>query len=92
MRADCGGCHANSVETLAFETTETGKRAAIGGATAGIPDDDPHIQNGMWDLTTGTTPLLTQSGVSFEPGYSYGVEFNRPVLSLAAQAMKDHRE
>lgn len=82
MRADCGGCHAHSdsVEPLAFETTETGKRTPIT-AIPGVAPGDPHIKDGMWDLTTGDVPLLTQSGVSFDStdGASYGVEFNRDI-------------
>lgn len=80
-RVDCGGCHAHSVESLDYSTTESGKRSPITGI-AGLADSDPIIQNGMWDLTQGDIPLFGASGVEKQPGYSYGVEFTRDVLPI----------
>ncbi|HED36458.1 MAG TPA: hypothetical protein ENJ08_19855 [Gammaproteobacteria bacterium] len=85
MRADCGGCHAHSVEPLAFETTESGKPTpAPITSIPGVIDSDPHIQQGMWDLTRGDVPLITASGVVFDSsqGASYGVEFYRDVKPI----------
>jgi len=80
-RADCGGCHAHSVEPLDFETTEAGKATPINNI-AGLDNSDARIQNGLWDLTQGSIPTLTEEGVIFKDGYSYGVEFNRDVLPI----------
>jgi hypothetical protein len=80
-RTDCGGCHAHSVEPLDFETTEAGKSSPITNV-ANLDLTDPIIQEGLWDLTRGNVPLLSEAGVSKDAGYSYGVEFNRDVLPI----------
>ena len=84
LRADCGGCHVHSLQPLDFSTTETGKKAPLTGIP-GITDNDLRIQQGHWDLTTGTIPILADNGsVSFVSGGTYGVEFYRdikPILS-----------
>jgi len=80
-RTDCGGCHAHAVEPLEFSTTQAGQEAAISGIM-GVDDTDTRIKNGMWDLTSGSTPLLSSSGVEFLDDYSLDVEFNRDVLPI----------
>lgn len=80
-RTDCGGCHAHSVDTLDFESTKAGKGTAIKGVP-GVEDDDPRIQDGIWDLTSGSIPMLSAQGVAFVQGASVGVEFNRDVLPI----------
>jgi len=80
-RADCGGCHAHSVEPLDFATTEAGKGRPITNV-AGVSSTDPEVKDGVWDLTLNKIPLLNNAGVTFEPGYSYGVEFNRDIKPI----------
>jgi len=80
-RADCGGCHAHSVEPLDFATTEAGNRKPIVNV-AGVNSADPEVKDGVWDLTLNKIPLLTNSGVTFKPGYSYGVEFKRDIVPI----------
>jgi hypothetical protein len=81
QRTDCGGCHAHSVEPLDFNTTEAGKNKPIAGIT-GVNSADERVKDGIWDLTLNAIPLLDATGVTFEPGYSYGVEFNRDVVPI----------
>ncbi len=78
---DCGGCHAHSVEPLDFSATQAGSSTAITGV-ANVNDAEPIIQNGLWDLTQGKTPLLADIGVTLNSSYSYGVEFTRDVLPI----------
>ena len=81
-RADCGGCHAHSVEPLDFAMTEAGKNSPIVGIS-GVNSNDPVVKDGIWDLTLGSIPLLDQTGgVTLKPGYSYGVEFNRDIVPI----------
>jgi hypothetical protein len=80
-RTDCGGCHAHSIEPLDFATTQAGKISPISGV-ANLDLTDPMVQEGLWDLTQGSVPLLSESGVSKNSSYSYGVEFNRDVLPI----------
>jgi len=80
-RADCGGCHAHSVEPLDFDTTEAGQGKPIVGI-AGVNSTDPEVKDGVWDLTLNKIPLLNDTGVTFVSGYSYGVEFNRDVVPI----------
>ncbi len=81
-RADCGGCHSHSIESVKFEQTEAGKQAPIKNV-AGVTDDDPRIQNALWDLTQGSVPLLDNNGkVEFVPGTSFGVEFTRDIVPI----------
>jgi hypothetical protein len=83
-RVDCGGCHAHSVEPVDFADTQAGKREPIS-MVANLDLDDPMIQEGIWDLTKGTTPVLESAGVRKENGYSYGVEFTRDVLPIITE-------
>jgi hypothetical protein len=80
-RTDCGGCHAHSTEPLDFNTTEAGKNKPIVGV-AGVNSSDARVKDGIWDLTLNSIPLLNATGVTFEPGYSYGVEFNRDIVPI----------
>jgi len=80
-RSDCGGCHAHSVPALEFSTTQAGKSAPIIGV-AGVPNSDERISGGMWDLTTGSIPTLSSTGVSFINQRSLSVEFNRDILPI----------
>jgi len=80
-RTDCGGCHAHSVAPLDFATTEAGKSRPITGVV-GVSSADPEVQGGIWDLTLNKIPLLNDTGVTFKPGYSYGVEFNRDIVPI----------
>jgi hypothetical protein len=79
-RNDCGGCHAHSIEPLDFDTTEAGKGNPIVNIS-GVDSTSP-VGAGIWDLTSNKIPLLNETGVTFEPGYSYGVEFNRDVVPI----------
>ncbi len=81
-KVDCGGCHAHATTALDYDTTESGRHAAIVNIN-GIADDDPRIQSGMWDLTRNSVPLLGAGNtLKFVNGLSYGVEFNRDIQPL----------
>jgi hypothetical protein len=80
-RVDCGGCHAHSVAPLDIATTEAGQGKPIVGIV-GINSTDPEVKDGVWDLTLNKIPLLNETGVTFKPGYSYGVEFNRDIVPI----------
>jgi hypothetical protein len=80
-RADCGGCHAHSVAPLDIATTEAGKGKPIVGVV-GVNSTDPEVKDGIWDLTLNKIPLLNDTGVTFKPGYTYGVEFNRDIVPI----------
>ncbi|MCK5666954.1 MAG: hypothetical protein KAI17_25885, partial [Thiotrichaceae bacterium] len=80
-RADCGGCHAHSTAPLDFATTEAGKNSPIVNIP-GVNSIDPKVKDGIWDLTLNSIPLLNDTGVTFKPGYSYGVEFNRDIVPI----------
>lgn len=80
-RTDCGGCHAHSVEPLEFGETQAGLRQPITNI-ANLDLSDPIVQEGIWDLTQGTVPLVSERGVEKVAGYSVGVEFNRDVLPI----------
>jgi hypothetical protein len=80
-RTDCGGCHAHSIESLDFDTTQAGLGTPISNI-ANLDLSDPIIQEGLWDLTQGDIPLFSDAGVSKYSGYSYGVEFTRDVLPI----------
>jgi hypothetical protein len=80
-RADCGGCHAHSVEPLDIATTEAGQGKPIVNIV-GVNSTDPEVKDGIWDLTLNKIPLLNDTGVTFKPGYSYGVEFNRDIIPI----------
>lgn len=80
-RTDCGGCHAHSVETtpLLFEDTKAGQGEPITGVT-GVADTDERIQFGMWDLTSGTVPLIGNGGgVDWVAGKTVDYEFYRDI-------------
>ncbi len=80
-RADCGGCHAHSIPALDIASTAAGTNQAITNIP-GIADNNEIIADGIWDLTQNSIPLLSSTGVELEPGYSYGVEFNRDVVPI----------
>jgi len=80
-RADCGGCHAHSVEPLEFNTTQAGLKKPITGVT-NLSVSDPIIKDGIWNLTEGDIPLLSEQGVRKQNGFSYGVEFNRDIMPI----------
>ena len=80
-RVDCGGCHAHSVEPLDFATTEAGKGKPIVNIS-GVNSTGPEVKDGVWNLTLNKIPLLNETGVTFKPGYSYGVEFNRDIIPI----------
>ncbi len=82
-RTDCGGCHAHSIATLPFSSTQAGKAAPIRNVT-GIDDSDSRISGGMWDLTSGAMPVLSSTGVSFINQRSLDVEFRRDVNPILA--------
>jgi len=63
-RTDCGGCHIHSGPELDIATTQAGKGVAITGV-AGLLDSDFRIANGIWNLTTGSIPVLTENGTEF---------------------------
>ncbi len=81
-RADCGGCHAHSIEPLDVATTEAGKSEPIAGILGTEGANADKIKDGIWDLTLNSIPLLNETGVSFRPGYSFGVEFNRDIIPI----------
>lgn len=78
---DCGGCHAHSVPALDFASTQAGSSAPVTNV-ANMSNSDPMIQNGLWDLTQGNTPLLADVGVLQNSGYSYGVEYRRDIVPI----------
>lgn len=94
VRTDCGGCHAHSIEPLDFSSTEASKNLAskeditakIMSEITGVNYTDSRIKNGVWDLTTSSTPLLSGAidspEVSFVDGSIIGVEFNRDVRPI----------
>tara|TARA_Y100000310_G_scaffold302008_1_gene338956 strand:+ start:1149 stop:4094 length:2946 start_codon:yes stop_codon:yes gene_type:complete len=79
VRVDCGGCHAHSIPKLDWDTTQAGQQVAITGVP-GVADNDSRIQGGYWDLTSGSTPLLSASGVTFEESPRYAVEFFNDIV------------
>lgn len=96
VRTDCGGCHAHSIESLDFDTTESAKNLDYtSNMTAsimenvnliGIDHNDPKIRNAIWDLTQGSIPLLESNeegvGVKFIEAGVLAVEFNRDVKPI----------
>ncbi len=80
-RVDCGGCHAHSIPALDFNTTATGKGYLLYGIP-GVDDLDSRIDNGTWDLTQGSIPLLTQDKVEFHGAGVLSVEFRRDVFPI----------
>lgn len=79
MRADCGGCHAHSIDKLDYATTQSGKNAPIQNVK-GVPDNHPNIQNSIYDLTKGSIPLVDSNGVTtWADQSSLGVEFTRDI-------------
>ncbi len=84
-RVDCGGCHAHAVEPLDFATTEAGKAKSITGVP-GVSGQDARVADGLWDLTSGSIPVLAKvgssNGVKFHSGRSMTVEFRRDVMPI----------
>lgn len=81
-RADCGGCHAHSIEAVNFDDTAAGKQMPIENVN-GLSNNDPKIAMGMWDLTRNQIPLLDNDGkVTFIEGSHFGVEFKRDIQPL----------
>jgi len=90
-RTNCGGCHAHSIPALDFQTTATGKGYLLYDIP-GVDDFDPRIDNGTWDLTTGSIPLLTKNKVEFHNSGILGVEFRRDVFPiLENKCMECHK-
>jgi hypothetical protein len=81
VRTDCGGCHAHSIEPLEFDTTAAGRGTPIK-AIAGINDSDQRISGGIWDLTSGSIPVLYENGVEYLAKRSLDVEFERDINPL----------
>lgn len=79
-RVDCGGCHVHTKEPLSYATTQSGLQSAIAGI-AGLLDNDPKIQNGLYDLTDGA-PLLDSTGMSFSAEKLVEVEFNDDIQPI----------
>lgn len=84
QRTDCGGCHAHSIAPLTFETTAAGKKIPLTNIP-NVKDSDPRISKGMWDLTQGSIPTLSDRGVSFHPEGILDVEFKRDVYPILQQ-------
>ena len=80
-RADCGGCHAHSIDPVDIATTKAGINAPIDNVI-GVSSADARVKDGIWDLTLNSIPLLNDTGVMFKQGYSYGVEFNRDIVPI----------
>jgi hypothetical protein len=92
VRTDCGGCHAHSIEPLEFSTSEAYRSLHLphhSSSTTGISglvENEARVNNGIWDLTTNLTPLITgaidKPAVTFVAGSMVGVEFNRDIAPL----------
>jgi len=80
-RIDCGGCHIHSGEKLDIATTQAGQGAPILGVS-GVLDNDGRIKDGIWNLTTGSIPVMTATGTEFINQRTLGVEFNRDVYPV----------
>lgn len=80
-RVDCGGCHAHSIPALDFKTTASGKGIYLYDVP-GVDDLDPRIDNSIWDLTSGSIPVLFDKGVKFHPKGVLDVEFRRDVFPI----------
>ena len=80
-RVDCGGCHVHSTPELDIATTQAGQGVAIAGVT-GLLDSDFRIANGLWNLTTGSIPVLTANGTEFINQNVLSVEFKRDVYPV----------
>lgn len=81
-RADCGGCHAHSIEPLKFEDSAAGKQLPLINI-ANLKNDNPMIQNGLWDLTQNIMPLLSNTGeVELVKSNVFGVEFAQDIQPL----------
>jgi len=80
-RVDCGGCHAHSIPALDFETTAAGKGYLLYDIP-GVDDFDPRIDNGTWDLTQGSIPILAQNKVDFHDAGVLNVEFRKDVFPI----------
>jgi hypothetical protein len=91
IRTDCGGCHAHSISALDFDTTATGKGYLLYDV-AGVDDFDPRIDNGTWDLTKGSIPLLAENKVEFHKSGVLDVEFRRDVFPiLESKCLECHK-
>jgi hypothetical protein len=80
-RVDCGGCHAHSIPALDFETTAAGKGYLLYDIP-GVDDFDPRIDNGIWDLTQGSIPILAKDKVEFHDAGVLNVEFRKHVFPI----------
>lgn len=91
VRTDCGGCHAHSIPALDFDTTATGKGYLLYDIP-GVDDFDSRIDNGTWDLTTGSIPLLANNKVEFHDAGILDVEFRRDVFPiLESECLECHK-
>jgi hypothetical protein len=59
VRTDCGGCHAHSIAPVEFAGTAAGARMPI--KADGIASNDPMIADGLWNVTTRTPMLSSDS-------------------------------
>lgn len=87
-RVDCGGCHAHSIPTLDFETTASGKGYLLYDIP-GVDDLDPRIEDGIWDLSSGSIPVLSEQGVVFHNKGVLDVEFKRDVYPILKNACSE---
>lgn len=87
-RVDCGGCHAHSKPALDFETTASGKGYLLYDVP-GVDDLDPRIDNGIWNLSSGSIPILTEQGVTFHDKGVLDVEFTRDVYPILKNKCSD---
>lgn len=91
-RVDCGGCHMHSGEGLSYATTQSGQDAPIQNIT-GITNNDPRIQDSIWDLTTGSIPVLVDEGTTgFISQRALDVEFYRdiePIITTGCAGCHD---
>jgi hypothetical protein len=81
VRTDCGGCHAHTVPKLDYDTTFSSLRVPIQGIE-GTTKDSPGLALGLWDLTTGKIPVLSQNGVEYLNQNVLGVEYNRDIKPI----------
>ena len=94
VRTDCGGCHAHSIESLDFSTTQTAKNlqstknitALVMNEVKGINYNDARVKNGLWDLSKKSTPVLSGSvndpKITFVDKNVVSVEFRRDILPI----------
>jgi len=93
VRTDCGGCHAHSIPKLAFSGTAAARRVPI--QAKGIDPSDPMISSGLWDVTSKTPLVASDSAgtpiVKISSTYALDVEYFRDVRPiLTARCVSCH--